>query len=145
MGTGVMDFLSIPSDDTKAGIMQNFMEYLGLDDANVQSMMEEQLDGKVAIAKLEYVVQVSQPPLIAYCVIAGLIIALCLGALVMGSMVDVEYGSFALWEFVNRMETSVRYEDRLDDTATVRAILETRGNQRSDFEALNCQIRPVVA
>jgi hypothetical protein len=108
-------------------------------------MMEEQLDGKVAIAKLEYVVQVSQPPLIAYCVIAGLIIALCLGALVMGSMVDVEYGSFALWEFVNRMETSVRYEDRLDDTATVRAILETRGNQRSDFEALNCQIRPVVA
>jgi hypothetical protein len=35
MGTGVMDFLSIPSDDTKAGIMQNIMEYLGLDDANV--------------------------------------------------------------------------------------------------------------
>jgi hypothetical protein len=144
MGTGIVDFLSIPSDDTKAGMMQDFMEYLGLDDANVKSMMEEQLDGKVAIAKLEYIVQVSRPPLIAYCVITGLIIALCSGALVMGSMVDVEYGPFALWEFLNRVETYVRYEDQPDDTNTLGAILEARGNQRLDLEVLDCQIRPRV-
>ena len=119
-----MDFLSILSDGIKAGTMQNLIEYLRLDNVNVQSMMEEQLDSKVAIAKLEYVVQVSRPPLITYCVIAGLIIALCLGALVIGSMVNVEYGSFALWEFVNQVETQVRDEDRADDTNTVRAILE---------------------
>ena len=52
-----MDFLSIPSDDAKAGMMQGFMEYLGLDDANVKPMMKEQLHRKVAIAKLEYFVQ----------------------------------------------------------------------------------------
>jgi hypothetical protein len=145
MGTGVMDFLSIPSDGTKAGTLQDLMEYLGLDDANLESMMKEQPDSKVAIAKLGYIVQVSQSPLIAYCVITGLIIALCLGALVMGSMVDVEYGPFALWEFVNRVETYVRYEDQLDDPSTVGAILEARGNQRSDLEALDCQFRPGVA
>jgi hypothetical protein len=142
MGAGVMNFLSIPSDDAKAGIMQDFMEYLGLDDANVESMMKEQPDGKVAIAKLEYIVQVSQSPLIAYCVIAGLLIALCLGALVIGSMVDVECGPFALWEFVNRVETYVRYEDQLDGTDTTGVVLEARGNKRSDLEALDCQIRP---
>jgi hypothetical protein len=145
MGTGVMDFLSIPSDSTNAGTLQDLMEYLGLDDANLEFMMKEQPDSKIAIAKLGYIVQVSQSPLIAYCVITGLIIALCLGALVMGSMVDVEYGPFALWEFVNRVETYVRYEDQLDDPNTVRAILEARGNQRSDLEALDCQIRPRVA
>ena len=58
MGTGILDFLSIPSDDTKDGKMQGSMEYLGLDDASVRAIMEEQLDGKVAIAKLEYFVQV---------------------------------------------------------------------------------------
>jgi hypothetical protein len=141
MGTGVIDFLNIPSDDIKAGILQDFMEYLGLDHANVESRMEEQLDGKVAIAKLEYIVQVSRPPLVAYCVIASLIIALCSGALVMGSMVDVEFGPFALWEFVNRVETLLRYEDQSDDTNSIGAISEARGNQRSGLEALDCQIR----
>jgi len=62
----------------------------------------------------------------------------------MGSMVDVEYGPFALWEFVNRVETYPRHEDQPDDTNTVGAILEARGNQRSDLEVLDCQIRPGV-
>jgi hypothetical protein len=118
------------------------MEYLGLDDVNVESIIKEQPNGKVAIAKLEYIVQVSQSPLIAYYIIVGLIIALCLGALVIGSIVDVEYGPFALWEFVNRVETYVRYEDQLDDTDTAGVVLEARGNKRSDLEALDCQIRP---
>jgi hypothetical protein len=132
----------LPIRGTKAEAFRDFIEYLGLDDTHVKSMMKEQPDAKVAIAKLEYIIRVSQPPLIAYCVIASLIIALCLGALVMGSMVDVEYGSFALWDFVNRVETHVRYNGQLNDTGTVAADLEACGNKRSDFEGSTSQIRP---
>jgi hypothetical protein len=81
MGTGTMDFLSIARDGTKAEALRDFIEYLGLDDTHVKSLMKEQPDAKVAIAKLEYIIRVSQPPLIAYCVIASLIIALCFRSL----------------------------------------------------------------
>jgi hypothetical protein len=41
MGTGVMGLLSVPVDGEESANMQDFMEYLGLDDAHVESMVKE--------------------------------------------------------------------------------------------------------
>jgi hypothetical protein len=59
----------------------------------------------------------------------------------MGSMVDVECGPFALWDFVSRVETYVRHEDRLEETDTFRVVSEARGNKRSDLEGFTAQVR----
>lgn len=141
MGAGLTNPYETTGDTPEAEISREFWKHMGFDDENLDVLLRKMPTSKVAVEKLEYLVKVQGPSLIAYCIIAGLIVALCFGALVMGTMVDVGFGSFALWDFVTSLSIHKDLgEGHYDEHAAIRATLKNKGNTREDVEAAGLRI-----